>query len=452
MLHMQHTSILRKFLTKDNFSFFILILLIVSTVFSIRKVLLSESSFALGEYSDFTTLSLYFSDLLTILYIFLNFKLLKNPNKLTTLLILWILVSSLVAWPTTYYKLLLLYSASKFVMFLVLHETIKIQTFSSKKLKTLLTSGLLAILVSAFISLAQFGLQHSLGSIISHLGEPKFNSFTWNVAKISEPNYLLTRVYGTFPHPNVNSYFLATFILISCFLLYTSKKPLNKVFFGISIGFLIIILVLTFSRGTIIALFSSLLIMLIYTLFKRKNRKYIIGALILLLFLLILQFNVSRGRNFISDSSIQERIMQYKTSIYIISHHVVSGTGPGMYMLHAKHDLPSKTAPWDIQPVHNIYLLIASELGLVGFGLFFLLFLFYLRGFYKYIKKNDPESSQTAILGFIFLTFSLICGFFDHYLFTLQQPILFFWLILALFLANSKNYKATPYDTYDHLK
>ena len=75
-----------------------------------------------------------------------------------------------------------------------------------------------------------------------------------------------------------------------------------------------------------------------------------------------------------------------------------------------------------IQPVHNIYLLILSQIGIVGFSFFvFLLF----KTFRKILKIKN------YLIGILLIEI-LILGFFDHYFLTLQQGQLLFALVLGL--------------------
>ena len=80
------------------------------------------------------------------------------------------------------------------------------------------------------------------------------------------------------------------------------------------------------------------------------------------------------------------------------------------------------------QPVHNIYLLISSEVGILGL-LTFLIFLMFR------IKEilNDPSPRLRIKFGLlVFLGVFLVIGLLDHFLWTLQQGSLTLWLVLAV--------------------
>ena len=76
---------------------------------------------------------------------------------------------------------------------------------------------------------------------------------------------------------------------------------------------------------------------------------------------------------------------------------------------------------WIHQPVHNIYLLIASETGLIGLILF-LVFIFQL------FRKIIGQEYFLLLIVFSFL----FIGLFDHFFWTLQQGQLMFWLTLGI--------------------
>jgi hypothetical protein len=72
-----------------------------------------------------------------------------------------------------------------------------------------------------------------------------------------------------------------------------------------------------------------------------------------------------------------------------------------------------------LQPVHNIFLLIVSEIGLVGFGLFSTLLYFFF---------ENRKWSLRFVMGLVGI---FIISMFDHYLFSLPQGLgVFFFMVL----------------------
>ena len=85
---------------------------------------------------------------------------------------------------------------------------------------------------------------------------------------------------------------------------------------------------------------------------------------------------------------------------------------------------------WLYQPAHNIYLLIAAEIGIFG-ALIFIIFV--LKKFLRAIKPIKPKELVDLIgpMPFVFLGL-LIIGLSDHFSWTLQSGGLILWTALAL--------------------
>jgi O-antigen ligase len=89
------------------------------------------------------------------------------------------------------------------------------------------------------------------------------------------------------------------------------------------------------------------------------------------------------------------------------------------------------TKGWERQPVHNLYLLIASEIGVIG-ALAFCIFLFALIA--RLIKNKSIEAGLALAL----LVGLLFFGLFDHFLWDIQAGKLMLWLVIALALSQSE--------------
>ncbi|PIY75070.1 MAG: hypothetical protein COY85_01340 [Candidatus Portnoybacteria bacterium CG_4_10_14_0_8_um_filter_40_50] len=90
---------------------------------------------------------------------------------------------------------------------------------------------------------------------------------------------------------------------------------------------------------------------------------------------------------------------------------------------------------WVYQPVHNIYLLIAAETGILGLFAF-LWFLFkIMRSVYLERKAIKDKLAFYSFLSIVF--FLLAIGFFDHFLWDLQQGQLMLWIMLGILASFS---------------
>jgi O-antigen ligase len=99
------------------------------------------------------------------------------------------------------------------------------------------------------------------------------------------------------------------------------------------------------------------------------------------------------------------------------------GVGLGNFLVALPSFLPSRII-YFLQPVHSIYLLLLSEIGIVGYGLIAVLAVYVLR----FVK---PVWNSAA---FISLCALAALGLVDHYLFTLQQGRLLLVIVISLFL------------------
>ena len=182
--------------------------------------------------------------------------------------------------------------------------------------------------------------------------------------------------------------------------------------------------------------------------------KELSATILLLIILIISNLFVVQARfddNLISNnaelpdnSAISDRSFYNNVSRETICENFVLGSGLGTYIFQIdgyleKNNIEQELQPWQYQPAHNIYFLIASEIGIIGL-LFFLLFVMYaISDLIRNISNVSRETfSGTRKLNYfllaIFISF-LFIGLFDHYFWTLQQGRLIFWLILGMMMA-----------------
>jgi hypothetical protein len=74
------------------------------------------------------------------------------------------------------------------------------------------------------------------------------------------------------------------------------------------------------------------------------------------------------------------------------------------------------------QPVHNVYLLVCSEIGIIGFFSFCALFFYF-----TYMRWKRGDTYEIAVI------VSILCLFlFDHWWWSLHFGVLFLFLILGI--------------------
>jgi O-antigen ligase len=271
----------------------------------------------------------------------------------------------------------------------------------------------LSAIIFSLLGIVQFYYQHTLGGIFRFLGERSFTSETTGIAKVSLFGRETLRAYSTFSHPNSMAGYLAAVLLFVRATLKQNKNDerLLMVFYiTLFVG-----LVLTFSKGVLMALLIIVAMMVLTrykeTVFRLVTRYFVL--LVLLTTFLILLIPVQ-----ISETSVMQRLFLNRAALEVLMTNPLTGVGLGAFIINLPGLSNMLNIRWILQPVHNIYLLILAETGLIGLILF---------------TAGATTVFNKANKSIIFvLMFILITGLLDHYWLTLQQNLMFIGIILAV--------------------
>jgi len=333
----------------------------------------------------------------------------------------------------------------------ILFFCLTVQIFSHENKKQLIMLACYVVVIVSLlecgIGIAQYCLQKPLGLRV--LGEvPYFSSFKMSDGSrwvfdrhvASTDLVQIKRASGTFSHPNILGGFLFFSIFFSYLLYFEAKNRLFRLFACIALFMQISTLCLTYSRSAIIAwmLASSCFFLSIFLWQKEAKDKAQRLLLSLLCFgcvcfaLLYPQF-VDRGGivnyNNLVQGADSIRVQFLMTAFKMLQEHLFLGVGFNNFLLYIQQYAPVELAPGNYYYVHNIYFLIAAEMGLIGICSF-LLFIFS-------ILKNILRA-QMSIFSFAFLSLFLgilFIGCCDFYpLVTQQGRLLFFTSAGMLFV------------------
>ncbi len=247
------------------------------------------------------------------------------------------------------------------------------------------------------------------------------------------------RAISLFPDPHTFALYLSFVIPLTVgFFLYNNKKNKKKFIFKIFI--MILALLFTFSRGAYIGVLASSLFMLgfYFWYFKVKlNKRAIFYTLSFFGILLIIFTNTLFGDRFLSSFSLSDvsnsgRIQIWKTSSEVFLQNLIFGVGLGNLPIFFD---PTASIKSPIN-AHNTFLDILSELGVVGFLLFFgfLIYSFFGLSF----KKDKFDYLRFFIIWS--LIWYLIHSFFETSIFSV--PVLIsFSFVLAISVILSKKIK-----------
>ncbi len=424
--------------------------IIVSIFFPVRYVLENKFSNILGYYSDFTAISIYASFFLVLLFIGIGiYRSLKSKTGRSILLkILITFIFGLILYQTTIapdYKIISLYYYLRISCVLLLGYYVYKSPIWLKyrgiMLWTIITLGS----IQAIIAMIQFSFQHSLG--INILGESPLAVSIYGVAKVVSHGTTFIRGYGTLPHPNILGAFLVITALLNLYLLNESQSRINQILLSITAFFTILGLFVTFSRSALLAVGVGFVTWGVITLFRQKSllfmrKLWILPLAVIFSTGLFFPWLVSRGN--IQDQSASQRAVYNEAGIQILKNNWVIGTGPGTNMFHMKQKLEYQLEPWDIQPIHNYWLITLSELGIIG--LFISIFVLFT--FYMIIRKSfSRETSGWAISLLVILTSILTLFWFDHYFYTIWPAKLFLWIMIGVIWQAINTVSHETYNT-----
>lgn len=436
---------------KSTHSFLVWCFVFITTAsvyFNIRIFFDTKFSYFLGEKKDFTINFFYLSDIFIYLLLFCIRAYAARARNYSISFFdkfpLFITIIAVVSYIYNFANLTIPTISIFYLLYItkwtVLHETIKRLSKNTKAyiMKIIWIFGLF----EAFIAIVQFAKQSSIG--FKYLGEPDFGPYLWGVAKVEALGQTFARPYGTFPHPNVLA---ATLLLTLCLgTYYYYKQTQNKTRAWIHLLLLqvtIIALFISFSRAAWLAG------VVVIGLFHVSTWNYLtsqklglvlrnaIVSIIIGFFLLSVYQPFVEQRGNIFDKAYQERISYNKAAITMIKQHLLLGLGPAESVLHMKQHLAPTTNPWEIQPIHNYFLLLTAEIGLPAV----ILFISYLIGILLKLFLNKAKKILHLHLKQALLLSGLVgytvLMFFDHYFYTIQAPMLLLWLWLGLAATGS---------------
>ncbi|HSX18713.1 MAG TPA: O-antigen ligase family protein [Candidatus Saccharimonadales bacterium] len=402
-----------------------LFLLVLATIpIQLGKFFFLDHSYVLGIPIDYRALGIYASDIAVVM--FLLTSLWHDRKKLKTIFakykayIISLLIFNLYLWISAF-----LFSTSKEASYIANSKLLffgALSIFSAdilknkkieKKAAFVLT---ISILWESLLLIAEFARQSSLNLQI--LGERAFDSSTVLIAHSQLLGRQLLRPYGTFPHPNVGAAFLVFgLILLVPSLSLRSGNSRRSNLLPISIvSVTAFALVVTFSKSAFVVLALCLLALI------KKFQQLILFVAVVTVSTAAL---VVQTLNF-QIASVAERLLLVQASLDIALKNPLFGVGTNNFILElSKLNLFSLSQTRLLQPVHNIFLLILAENGIVGL-LLFTLVLFQIA---RYIDTKTKTVLFLAIL---------VYASTDHFLWTLQQGQLMFWLLVGYFLSDLK--------------
>lgn len=287
------------------------------------------------------------------------------------------------------------------------------------------------------VGMTQYFLQEPIG--LKLLGEQSFNGkhathsvisvshgarwFLDQIFHISRDTTHIFRAYGTFPHPNIFGGFLVLSILAS-YSLYLQTET-KKVFYAFAIGLQVFTLCLTYSRAAFIAWIIASGFWFVRQWFAKENRKKIfplgvaLSVISILCALLLFQQIMERNAASITQAADGARLTYQSIALKMMQSHPILGIGFNNFFVHVgDYTYPGM--------VHNIYLLVGAEMGLIGLVCFLLFILSVLKTSFKASQSPEAAALFAVFLGFLFI------GGCDFYPIVSQHGRLMFFLVTGM--------------------
>ncbi|MBD3238933.1 MAG: hypothetical protein GF332_04850, partial [Candidatus Moranbacteria bacterium] len=242
-----------------------------------------------------------------------------------------------------------------------------------------------------------------------------------------------SKVYNTTKH-RIENYILAIFLFLNLFAL-----------------------VQTFSR---VGIFFALIILLSFYIYK-INDKLFYYCLFVLFVLLIAFFPLLKKRIF-ENTAVYSKQDKQSEKYYIkqntstrkyyddiakiaINRHVFTGVGLGNFVNFEAKNNYLQIHNLFLQPVHNVYLLAASEMGILLFSVLLLIIILYVFDGVK-LNRKIGKTFINIVPIYVFFIVVLIIFLFDHYFYSFPQGMAII-AISSVFLRGSQKVNTDRFHT-----
>jgi putative inorganic carbon (HCO3(-)) transporter len=234
----------------------------------------------------------------------------------------------------------------------------------------------------------------------------------------------MMRVGGTLGHPNRLALYLELLLPLCLGLFWTETKKKKRLIALVIFGLGFTALIVTGSRGAWIGVVLSL-ILFFYLLYRNSHvsLRSLIGPSFLALFILsvlVIGFSgyIERRISGEDHGSAISRIPMFQIAFSLIEAHPIGGVGINNYTIKMREyndTLIGRRFKTIARPVHNMYLLITGETGVIGLFAFLWLLVGLSSSILMAAQSKDLLISITAIGLLAGLVAFLIHGFVDKH-------------------------------------
>jgi O-antigen ligase len=233
---------------------------------------------------------------------------------------------------------------------------------------------------------------------------------------------------GTMPHPNLLGALLVVSLMISSHIFFLQTK--HRFFIACVYLIELFALVITYSRAAIFAYAIGTIFFLAWMRWQNKiNVKGVVSLILVscaIIGALLYEPILSRGgivnSTQLSRASNSDRIFYQNVAFRMIEKHPFLGVGYGQFAMRLQPFLPSSEKPSGTYTVHNVYLILAAENGLIAL----IAFLGWIAWIIIAAWRASPSLPETGLLLGILVGFLFICSCDFYPIFFQQGKLLFF--------------------------
>jgi len=320
-----------------------------------------------------------------------------------------------------WYRLITIIIFSRFVLWLWLHKNM----YSVSYIMKYISLGLIPLVV---LGVVQVLLGHTLG--IKIIGEWSFSASNLGVANVTLFGFKTLRAYATFPHPNVFGAVMAIFSL------YWANQWIERSDFFVDkwtrfvpyfLGIFFVGMILSFSLTAWIAFFAGA-VFYVPRMWQKGSMRFNGGwSVIVFVFGLLFVSGLSYAlvRLFSVDAlSLTRRMALNDVAVRMFLDHPIFGVGLNQSILLVSSYWNTAFLPQFVQPTHNAWLLMLSEVGILG------MVLIVATGYQIIVRRFLilPTFVRAMWVAIFVMTIS------DHYLVTLQSGLLLLFLTIGITL------------------
>ncbi len=430
--------------------------------FGTRLEFLNEWSMYGGVFNEYLTYFVYFTDVLLVLVLVfwlvdMMVKFAKfgdwddwkiNPWNALVIVLLFVLVFwgfYSIIWSQL--SEISIYKSFRFLGIFGLISYLVLAVKNNYKLwKWILIVFISAVVLQSVWGILQYYVQHDFG--FWWLGESVLGTAVDGVAKVDVGLDKYIRAYGALPHANIFGFLMwtgmvSTFIIYHlAFIKFSEQKLINNIVFGLLFGLIGLGVLVSFSRliwlvtgviliGYLVQVYLNRLNNIKIDKEKSNNNSWVV----VLIFCIVMVFGVVANKDAVfvrsnpdisNDISIETREIYDSASNEMISDAYYSGWGMGNFVYVMPY-FSSNLQSWMYQPVHNLYKLVWSELGVFGF-LALSLSMIALLATIVFGNKKLRWFLLSVWIGMIVLQM------FDHYMWDVWQGMLLFGLLVGMLL------------------